>query len=164
MSQQCTWAVPPSFSMMEIVSLTAAPLMSTRNTSAPCRANSVAVARPLPHPGPTDPAPVTIATFAFMLSTQLPPTQLREDASQPRGRPEGPIFGPMRGRDSRSKSCEESAVITGASPQRACPFRERENHDDQGWRCNSVNETDDGNGGRPEGSFDRRYIQGQESC
>src|ERR1700722_19809003 len=80
--------------------------MSTRNTSAPCLASSVAVARPLPQPGPTDPAPVTIATFPFMLSTQHPPAQRREDDSQGGGRPGGEV---------RGKRCGETSVTCGVS-------------------------------------------------
>ena len=48
--------------------------MSTRNTDAPWRASNVAVALPLPQPGPIDPAPVTIATLSFMLSMLLSPS------------------------------------------------------------------------------------------
>src|SRR5262245_60860797 len=38
--------------------------LSTANTLAPSCANSTAVARPLPQPGPTQPAPVTMATLS----------------------------------------------------------------------------------------------------
>ncbi len=43
-------------------------LMSTVNTCAPSRAKSTAVALPLPHPGPEEPAPVTMATLSFKRS------------------------------------------------------------------------------------------------
>src|SRR5690606_30101702 len=45
------------------VSFNASGFMSTANTCAPSQANRQAIARPLPHPGPTLPAPVTIATL-----------------------------------------------------------------------------------------------------
>ena len=68
MSQRARRRCRASDSMMPRVSSAAAWLMSTRNTAAPWRASNVAVALPLPQPGPTEPAPVTIATFPAMLS------------------------------------------------------------------------------------------------
>ena len=56
-------ATPPSAWIISIVSAARSSVMSTSRTFAPSRANSVAVARPLPTPGPLEPAPVTIATF-----------------------------------------------------------------------------------------------------
>src|SRR5262245_17110983 len=50
------------------VSSTAWRLMSTAKTLAPSRANRAAVALPFPHPGPTEPAPVTIAILSFKRS------------------------------------------------------------------------------------------------
>src|SRR5215471_8936389 len=44
--------MPPSASMMRLVSTAASRLMSTATTFAPSRAKSTAVALPLPHPGP----------------------------------------------------------------------------------------------------------------
>src|SRR6266851_2381112 len=55
--------MPPSASMIALVSATASSLMSTRKTLAPSRAKSTAVALPLPQPGPLEPAPVTTATL-----------------------------------------------------------------------------------------------------
>ena len=54
--------------MPATVSLAADSLMSTPKTSAPWRASSVAVARPLPHPGPMEPIPETNATFPSIRS------------------------------------------------------------------------------------------------
>src|SRR5213595_2612317 len=51
--------------MIFAVSSAAAPLRSTQNTCAPSRAKVVAVALPLPQPGPIEPAPTTMATFPF---------------------------------------------------------------------------------------------------
>jgi len=45
------------------VSVIASAFLSTAKTFAPSRANSTAAARPLPQPGPTQPAPVMSATF-----------------------------------------------------------------------------------------------------
>src|SRR5262245_41762964 len=58
-------AVPPSCAMMPAVSCAAARLRSTQKTCAPSRANTTAVALPLPQPGPIDPAPMTSATLPF---------------------------------------------------------------------------------------------------
>src|SRR3954466_12869339 len=60
--------------------------VSTAKTRAPSSAKRVAIARPLPHPGPTEPAPVTIATLPLSLEPieprrvvdeQRPPLRLR---------------------------------------------------------------------------------------
>src|SRR5690606_4095807 len=67
-SQLATSQSPPSPSMIFFVSSAAARLISTPTTSAPCRANSVAMALPLPQPGPLEPQPVTSATLPFRLS------------------------------------------------------------------------------------------------
>src|SRR5918912_4397981 len=61
-------ALPPSALMMLTVSSAAAPLRSTQNTCAPSRAKVTAVALPLPQPGPTDPAPTTIAVLPLSRS------------------------------------------------------------------------------------------------
>src|SRR4030042_6482703 len=63
--------IPRSFSMIPFVSSAAGRLISMAKTFAPWRANNTEVALPLPHPGPTDPAPVTIATLFFNRSTIL---------------------------------------------------------------------------------------------
>ena len=60
-------AVPPSRATIAAVSPAAAASMSTASTRAPSRANSTAAALPLPHPGPTDPAPTTMATRSCSL-------------------------------------------------------------------------------------------------
>ena len=54
--------------MKRLVSSSASALMSVMKTVAPWRASSTAVARPLPQPGPTEPAPVTIATLPSSLN------------------------------------------------------------------------------------------------
>src|SRR3954468_2836373 len=64
-SLSCARTVPPNSSMRATVSLIESPFLSAANTLAPSRANSTAVARPLPQPGPTQPAPVTSATLSF---------------------------------------------------------------------------------------------------
>src|SRR5438093_10171234 len=56
-------ALLPSDLMMLTVSSAAAALRSTQNTCAPSRAKVTAVALPLPQPGPTEPAPTTIAVL-----------------------------------------------------------------------------------------------------
>src|SRR5262245_57866673 len=53
--------VPPSPATIARVSSAASRRRSTASTFAPSRANSAAVALPLPQPGPDEPAPVTIA-------------------------------------------------------------------------------------------------------
>ena len=55
--------MPPSPSMIRLVSRAASRLISTARTFAPSRAKSTAVALPLPQPGPLDPAPETSATL-----------------------------------------------------------------------------------------------------
>ena len=60
--------VPPNSSTWATVSFIDSPFLSAANTLAPSRANSTAVARPLPQPGPTHPAPVTSATLSFRRS------------------------------------------------------------------------------------------------
>src|SRR3954453_18454541 len=54
---------PPSPCMIPTVSCAASRFTSTQTTWAPLRANRTAVAFPLPHPGPTEPAPNRIATL-----------------------------------------------------------------------------------------------------
>src|SRR4051794_21221659 len=54
---------PPSPCMIPTVSCAASRFTSTQATWAPLRANRTAVAFPLPHPGPTEPAPNRIATL-----------------------------------------------------------------------------------------------------
>src|SRR5580658_4323675 len=56
-------ASPPSPVMMAAVSCAAARFTSAQNTLAPSRAKVTAVALPLPHPGPIEPAPTTIAVL-----------------------------------------------------------------------------------------------------
>src|SRR5438067_7514646 len=60
-SQTCV-AMPGALSK---VSLSAAASRSTANTLAPSSTKRTVVARPLPQPGPTDPAPVTMATLSL---------------------------------------------------------------------------------------------------
>src|SRR5215471_4700898 len=60
--------VPPSLSMIRLVSAAASRLMSAANTFAPSRAKSTAVALPLPQPGPLEPAPETKATLSLSRS------------------------------------------------------------------------------------------------
>src|SRR5687768_4554514 len=62
-SQPNASAMPPSPRMISAVSSAAAALMSAQSTLAPSRANSTAVALPLPQPGPIDPAPPTSAVL-----------------------------------------------------------------------------------------------------
>src|SRR3954447_22172425 len=61
-------ARPPSPEMMLAVSSAAERLTSTQNTFAPSRAQATAVALPLPHPGPIDPAPTIRATLSLRRS------------------------------------------------------------------------------------------------
>jgi hypothetical protein len=61
-SHMCGSAVPPALAIKARVSESLAPSRSTANTFAPSSAKRTAVARPLPQPGATDPAPLTIAT------------------------------------------------------------------------------------------------------
>src|SRR6476469_2696351 len=62
-SQIAVAAAPPSPAMILTVSFAASGLKSTQVTRAPSRAKRVAVAFPFPQPGPTEPAPNTIATL-----------------------------------------------------------------------------------------------------
>ena len=64
-------ASPPSDSIMFRVSLARSSNLSTSTTRAPSRANSTAMARPVPRPGPLDPAPVTIRDLALKLSRRF---------------------------------------------------------------------------------------------
>src|SRR5919106_449367 len=67
---------PPSPSMISLVSFAASGSRSIPNTLAPSRANSTAVALPLPQPGPIEPAPVISATLSLRHSPiPLPPRQ-----------------------------------------------------------------------------------------
>src|ERR1700675_1422455 len=61
-SQTCV-AISPSLPPAAAVSVIASGFLSTAKTFAPSRANSTAAARPLPQPGPMQPAPVISATF-----------------------------------------------------------------------------------------------------
>ena len=63
-SHSCVLIVPPNSATRSSVSFIDSPFLSTAKTLAPSRANSTAVARPLPQPGPTQPAPVTSATLS----------------------------------------------------------------------------------------------------
>ena len=59
-----TWvAISPSLPTRATVSVIESAFLSTAKTLAPSRANSTAAARPLPQPGPMQPAPVISATF-----------------------------------------------------------------------------------------------------
>src|SRR5579862_509878 len=59
-----TWvAISPSLPTRATVSAIDSAFLSTANTLAPSRANSTAAARPLPQPGPTQPAPAISATL-----------------------------------------------------------------------------------------------------
>ncbi|MNT50288.1 hypothetical protein D3C72_1872020 [compost metagenome] len=58
---------PPASRARASVSAMASALLSTANTFAPSCAKRTATARPLPQPGPTQPAPVTMATFPSSL-------------------------------------------------------------------------------------------------
>src|SRR5438309_9601841 len=64
MSQQNGSMVPPISRPRARVSSSRAESRSTAKTFAPSCANRNAVARPLPHPGPTQPAPVTMAILS----------------------------------------------------------------------------------------------------
>src|SRR5258708_31509067 len=66
-SQPCVATVPPVSRIRSKVSAIAAASLSTANTLAPSSANSTAAARPLPQPGPTEPAPVITATLPSSL-------------------------------------------------------------------------------------------------
>src|SRR6185503_6460440 len=70
------WVAMPGARSM--VSLSACSLRSTANTLAPSSTKRTVVARPLPQPGPTEPAPVTIAT----LPCSLEPIQARRVVHQ----------------------------------------------------------------------------------
>src|SRR6478736_5443260 len=63
-SHSCALMVPPNSATRSSVSFIDSPFLSTAKTLAPSRANSTAVARPLPQPGPMQPAPVTRATLS----------------------------------------------------------------------------------------------------
>src|ERR1700757_687153 len=63
--------IPPSPSMIRLVSSAASRLISTARTLAPSLAKSTAVALPLPQPGPLDPAPETSATLSLSRSPML---------------------------------------------------------------------------------------------
>ena len=65
-------ARPPSPRMIPTVPSAADRLMSTQATRAPLRANRAAVALPLPQPGPTEPAPKTMAILSFSRSDIMP--------------------------------------------------------------------------------------------
>ena len=71
-SQRCVAQTKPSSSMVCRVCSTASFTTSTKKTEAPCRAKRTAVALPFPQPGPTEPAPVTIATFPVKFSMSSP--------------------------------------------------------------------------------------------
>ena len=64
-SHSCAVMAPPNSATQSSVSFMESPSLSTANTLAPSRANSTAVALPLPQPGRIEPAPVTIATLSF---------------------------------------------------------------------------------------------------
>src|SRR3954451_5486081 len=64
-SQRCGSAGPPPFEISESVSERLLPSRSTQKTFAPSSAKRTTVARPLPQPGPTEPAPATIATLSL---------------------------------------------------------------------------------------------------
>src|SRR5918996_813906 len=67
---------PRSPSMVPLVSPAASRFRSIPNPWAPSRANSTAVALPLPQPGPIEPAPVISATLSLRRSPiPLPPRQ-----------------------------------------------------------------------------------------
>src|ERR1700722_16251841 len=55
--------ISPSLPTRATVSVIASGFLSTAKTFAPSRANNTAAARPLPQPGPTQPAPMTSATL-----------------------------------------------------------------------------------------------------
>src|SRR5262245_24492246 len=63
-SQRCVTISAPASRARATVSAMASPSRSTANTCAPSCANSTAAARPLPQPGPTQPAPVMMATLS----------------------------------------------------------------------------------------------------
>ena len=80
-------AVPPSPSIIACVSRADSRSRSTRNTRAPSRANSIAVARPFPIVSPgVCPAPTTIATFPSSLTVRRPfrPTRRDEASIEPK--------------------------------------------------------------------------------
>src|SRR5215470_4182590 len=66
-SHSCGSISPPASRTRAIVSVIASGVLSAANTFAPSCAKITAMARPLPQPGPTHPAPLTIATFPCSL-------------------------------------------------------------------------------------------------
>src|SRR5262245_4900360 len=62
-SHRCVAIAPPAFFTPSTVSRRRSASRSTAKIFAPSSAKRTAVARPLPQPGPTEPAPVTIATL-----------------------------------------------------------------------------------------------------
>src|SRR6185369_4839113 len=62
--QVCDLMEPPNSATRASVSVIASASRSTAKTLAPSRANNTAMARPLPQPGPTQPAPATSATLS----------------------------------------------------------------------------------------------------
>src|SRR5882672_1343767 len=62
-SHRCVAIAPPAFFTPSTVSRSRSASRSTAKIFAPSSAKRTAVARPLPQPGPTEPAPVTIATL-----------------------------------------------------------------------------------------------------
>src|SRR5262249_46388151 len=62
---------PPPSRVRSMVSRIASASRSTAKTVAPSRAKITAMARPLPQPGPTQPAPTTIATLPSSLPAMV---------------------------------------------------------------------------------------------
>src|ERR1051326_8976328 len=72
-SHWCGSISPPASRTRASVSVMASRLLSAANTFAPSCAKITAMARPLPQPGPTQPAPLTIATLPCSLPAMLFP-------------------------------------------------------------------------------------------
>src|SRR5262249_49004512 len=72
-SHSCGSISPPASRTRASVSVMASRLLSAAKTLAPSCAKITAMARPLPQPGPTQPAPLTIATLPCSLPAMWPP-------------------------------------------------------------------------------------------
>ena len=66
-SQICVLIFSPKGAQISSVSVKVSWLLSTASIDAPSSINRYAIDRPLPHPGPTQPAPVIIATLSCNL-------------------------------------------------------------------------------------------------
>src|SRR5262245_2309953 len=127
-------ASPPSARMAATVSSARSFTWSTQRTRAPSRANRMAVALPLPRPGPREPAPATMATLPFKRSLIARSSGgARPGIAVPRD------LWPVGGEAGREKRLEDRAAPDGLSVPRRdleAPHRALQNWPlHQGLQC-----------------------------